>query len=207
MKVKKIIIFQISDDGAYVDLDIKKNKLYRDVGIYKLFLRYKIDEQLWDIKGIIKNDLFFSTSQVGGKTYLFNVDKDLRFINVFNRANVINWGIQRAIFDERIFIRNEMLRGDAIYNSLFRFRDINLSNVNDIYFAISIAVITTTLFKALIALFIFELVIIIVFDVDITAVIVIVTLVIVSEKSVFKLIAFDLDIKNCLAMGASFDKS
>ena len=168
-------------------------------------MRYKIDKQLWDIKNVIKNDLFFSTLQVDDKTYLFNVDKNLRFINALNRANVINWKIQKAIFDERIFIRNEMLRDDAIYNLLFRFQNINFNNVNDINFAINIAIIATTLFKTFIIItLIFKLIIVIVFNVDIVIVIVIVFL---FEKLIFKLIAFDLNMKDYLAINALFDKS
>ena len=98
-----------------------------------------------------------------------------------------------------------MLKGDAIYDSLFRFRDINFDNVNDIYFAISIIVIiATTLFKTLIAvIFIFKLVIIIIFNVDDIVIIII----IVFKKSVLKFIAFGFDIKKRFAMNASLDKS
>ena len=97
-----------------------------------------------------------------------------------------------------------MLRDDAIYSSLFRFQDINLNNVNDINFAINIAVIATTLFETfVIIIFILELVIVIVFDVDIVVVIAIVS---PFEGPVFKFIAFGFDIKDCLAMSASFDK-
>ena len=97
-----------------------------------------------------------------------------------------------------------MLRDDAIYNSSFRFRNINFDNVNDIYFAINIiVVIATTLFKAfVVVIFVFELVIVIVFcDYDI-----IVAIIIVFEKSVFKFIAFDFDMKRRFALNASFDK-
>ena len=45
---------------------------------------------------------------------------------------------KETIFDKDIFVRNEVLRGDAIYNLSFRFRNINLNNINDIYLAISI---------------------------------------------------------------------
>ena len=45
MKIKKIVIFQINDDVANVDFDIKENKFHRDVDAYKLFLRYKINKQ------------------------------------------------------------------------------------------------------------------------------------------------------------------
>ena len=96
-----------------------------------------------------------------------------------------------------------MLRGDVIYNLSFRFRGIGFSNVNDIYFAISIAVIATTFFETFVVIvFVFKLVIIIVFDVDDIVVIIIV----IFEESVFKLIAFDFDIKNCFAMNTLFDK-
>ena len=97
-----------------------------------------------------------------------------------------------------------MLKNDAIYNSSFRFRNINFDNVNDIYLAINIIVIiTTTLFETLIAVaFVFKLDIIIVFNVDDIVIIVI----IVFKRSVFKLIAFDFNIKNCFIISASFDK-
>ena len=118
------------------------------------------------------------------------------------------------MFNKRVFVRNEMLRDDAIYNSSFRFRNINLNNVNDIYFAINIIVIiATTLLEALIALFIFEFIIVIIINIDVNVVvitaivIVIVPFVIVFKRLIFKFIAFDLDIKDCLAMNASFDKS
>ena len=58
--------------------------------MYKLSLRYKIDKQFRNIKNVIKNDLFFSIFQVDDKMYLFNIDKDFRFINALDRANVIN---------------------------------------------------------------------------------------------------------------------
>ena len=98
-----------------------------------------------------------------------------------------------------------MLKDDAIYNSSFRFRNINLDNINDIYLVINIiVVITTTLLEIFIAvIFIFKLDIIIIFNVNNIAVIVI----IIFKKSIFKLIAFDLDMKNCLIMNASLDKS
>ena len=68
-----------------------------------------------------------------------------------------------------------MLKNDAIYNSSFRFRDINLKNINDIYFAINIVVIPTTFFETLIVIaLIFKFIIIIVINVDIVIVIVIV---------------------------------
>ena len=96
-----------------------------------------------------------------------------------------------------------MLKDDVIYDSSFRFRDINLNNINDIYFAIDIIVIiTTTLFEALIAVvFIFKFNIIIVINVDIVIIIV------ALKKSVIKLIVFDFNIKRRLIMNASFDKS
>ena len=98
-----------------------------------------------------------------------------------------------------------MLKNDVIYDSSFRFRDISLSNVNDIYFAINIAIITITLFETFIAIaLVFKLVIIIVINVNIVIVVAIVPL---FEKSVFKLIAFDLNMKDCFIMSASFDKS
>ena len=97
-----------------------------------------------------------------------------------------------------------MLRDDVIYNLSFRFRDINLDNINDIYLAINIIVIiATTLFETLIVVaFILKFVIIIIFNFDNIVVIIIV----VFEKSVFKLIAFDFDIKRRFTMNASFDK-
>ena len=97
-----------------------------------------------------------------------------------------------------------MLKNDAIYNSLFRFRDINLNNINDIYFAINIIVIiATTLFKTLIVIvFILKLIIVIIFDVNI-----IIIIIVVFEGPIFKLIAFDFNIKKRLTMNASFDKS
>ena len=138
-------------------------------------MRYKINKQLWNIKNVVEHDLFFSTPQIDDKAYLFNVDKNLRFINALDRTNVINWKIQRAIFDKRIFIRNEMLKDGVIYNLSFWFQNINLSNINDINFAINIIVIATTLFEAFVIItLIFKLVIIIVFNVNIVVVIVIV---------------------------------
>ena len=96
-----------------------------------------------------------------------------------------------------------MLKNDAIYNSLFQFRNIDLNNINDIYFAINIAVITTTFFEIFIVIvFVLKLVIVIVFDVDDIVIIIIV----VFERSVFKLIAFDFNIKDCFIISASFDK-
>ena len=99
-----------------------------------------------------------------------------------------------------------MLKNDAIYNLLFRFRDINFNNVNDIYFAINIVIIATTLFETFIALFVFKFIIIIVFNVNIVVIIAIVIFVVVFKKFIFKLIAFDLDIKNCFTINALFDK-
>ena len=99
-----------------------------------------------------------------------------------------------------------MLRDDAIYNLSFRFRNINLSNINDIYFAINIIIIATTLLKALIVFFVFEFIIVIILNVDIIVVIVIIIFVIVFERPVLKLIAFDLNIKNYLIINASLDK-
>ena len=97
-----------------------------------------------------------------------------------------------------------MLKDDVIYNSSFRLRDINFDNINDIYLAINIiAVIATTFFKAFVtAIFVFEFVIIIVFDVDDIVVIIIVAF----KKSVFKFIAFDFNMKRRFAMNVSFDK-
>ena len=98
-----------------------------------------------------------------------------------------------------------MLRDDAIYDSLFRFRDINLDNVNNIYLAINIIIIiATTLFKILIVvIFIFKFIIVIIFDVDDIVIIII----IVFERFIFKFIAFDFDIKRRLIINALFDKS
>ena len=96
-----------------------------------------------------------------------------------------------------------MLKNDAIHNSSFRLQDINLDNINDIYFAINIIVIiTTTLFKALIALFILKLIIVIIINVDI-----IIIIIIAFKKFILKLIAFDLNIKSRFIMSVSFDKS
>ena len=44
MKIKKIVIFQSSDDVMDVDLNIKGNKFYKNVDAYELFLRYEIDK-------------------------------------------------------------------------------------------------------------------------------------------------------------------
>ena len=76
MKIKKIIIFQSSDNVINVDFYIKENKLHKNIDAYKLFLRYKINEQPWNIKNVIENNLFFSISQIDDKAYLFNIDKD-----------------------------------------------------------------------------------------------------------------------------------
>ena len=98
-----------------------------------------------------------------------------------------------------------MLRDDAIYNSSFRFQNINFNNVNDINLAINIVIIATTLFEIFIIIaFVFKLVIIIVFDINIIVIIIIISF---FERFIFKFIAFDFDIKNCFAMSASFDKS
>ena len=95
-----------------------------------------------------------------------------------------------------------MLRDNAIHNSSFRFRDINLDNVNDINLAINIAVIATTLLEIfIIVVFVLKLVIVIVFNVDIVIIIIV-----VFEKPIFKLIAFGFNIKKRLTMSASFDK-
>ena len=98
-----------------------------------------------------------------------------------------------------------MLRDDAIYDSSFRFRNINFDNINDIYFAINIIVIiATTLFETLIvAAFILKLVIIIIFNINNIVIVIIV----VFERFVFKLIVFDFNIKKRFTMSASFDKS
>ena len=98
-----------------------------------------------------------------------------------------------------------MLRDDAIYDSSFRFRNINFDNVNDIYLAINIIVIITmTFFEIFIAaVFIFKLVIIIVFNVNNIIVIIIV----IFKKSILKLIAFDFDIKKRFIMNILLDKS
>ena len=96
------------------------------------------------------------------------------------------------------------MRNDAIYYLLFRFRNIDFSNVNDIYFAISIIIIiATTLFKTFIAaIFVFKFVIVIFFDVNIVIIIII-----VFKKFIFKLVAFDFDIKKRFIISALFDKS
>ena len=98
-----------------------------------------------------------------------------------------------------------MLKNDTIYDSSFRFRNINLDNVNDIYLAINIIIIiTTTLFETLIVvIFIFKLIIIIVFNVNNIVIIII----IVFKKLIFKFIAFDFDIEKRLIINASLDKS
>ena len=98
-----------------------------------------------------------------------------------------------------------MLRDDAIYNSFFRFRDIDFSNVNDINFAINIVIIATTLFEVFVIIaLVFELVIVIIFNINIIVIIVIVFL---FKEFVFKFIAFDFDIKDYFAISALFDKS
>ena len=103
-----------------------------------------------------------------------------------------------------------MLRDDVIQNLLFRFQYIDFNNINDIYFAINIAIniiviITTTLFETLIAAaFILKFAIIIVIAVII---IIIVIFVIVIKRFIVKLIAFDFDIKKRLIMNALLDKS
>ena len=98
-----------------------------------------------------------------------------------------------------------MLRDDAIYNLLFRFQNINLSNINDINLAINIVIIATTLLKIFIIIaLIFKFVIVIVFDINIVVVIVIVFF---FEGLIFKFIAFDFNIKGCFAISASLDKS
>ena len=109
------------------------------------------------------------------------------------------------IFDKRIFIRNEVLKSDIIYDSLFRFRNINLDNVNDIYLAINIIVIiTTTFFKIfIVAVFVFELVIVIVFNINDIVIIII----IIFEKPILKLIIFDFNIKRRFIINALFNKS
>ena len=97
-----------------------------------------------------------------------------------------------------------MLRNDIIYNSLFRLQDIDLNNINNIYFAINIiVVVTTTFFKVfIVVIFILKLVIIIIFNVNI-----IVIIIVIFEGFIFKLIAFGFDIKKRLTMSASLDKS
>ena len=69
-----------------------------------------------------------------------------------------------------------MLKSDAVYNSSFRFRNIDLNNINDIYFAINIIVIiATTLLKTFIAVaFVFKFNIVIVINVDIIVIVIIV---------------------------------
>ena len=98
-----------------------------------------------------------------------------------------------------------MLKNDAIYNSSFRFRNINFNNVNDINFAINIIIIIAiTLFETLIVIaLILKLIIVIIFDV----INIVFIIIVIFEKPVFKLIAFDLNIKDCFAMNASLDKS
>ena len=99
-----------------------------------------------------------------------------------------------------------MLKNDAIHNSLFRFQNIDLNNINDIYFAINIIIIiATTFFKNFIAVaFILKLVIIIV--IIVIKVSVIIALIVISEKSVLKFVTFDFDIKRRFAINAPLDK-
>ena len=106
-----------------------------------------------------------------------------------------------------------MLKDDAIYNSSFRFRNINLNNIIDINLAINIIVIIAMTFFEIfiVAVFVFEFIIVIVINVNLIVVavivIVIISFVIAFERFVFKLIVFDLDIKDCFTINASFDKS
>ena len=98
-----------------------------------------------------------------------------------------------------------MLKDNAIYNSLFRFQNINLDNVNDIYFAINIIIIiiATTLFKTfIIVVFVFKFIIVIVFNVDNIVIVIIVSF----KRFIFKFIVFDFDIKRRFIMSALFDK-
>ena len=97
-----------------------------------------------------------------------------------------------------------MLKDDAIYDLSFRFRNINLDNVNDIYFAINIiVVIAITLFEDLIIIvFVFKLIIIIVFNINN----IIIVIIIVFKEFVLKFIAFDFDIKRRFIMNALFNK-
>ena len=99
-----------------------------------------------------------------------------------------------------------MLKNDAIYNSSFRFQDIDFNNINDIYFAINIIIIImTTLFKVfIVVIFVFKLIIIIIIIIDVD---IAVTLIIVFEKPILKLIAFDFNIKKRFIMNAPLDKS
>ena len=98
-----------------------------------------------------------------------------------------------------------MLKGDAIYDLSFRFRNINLDNINDIYFAINIIIVIATTFLEtfVTVVFIFKFVIVIVFNVDDIVIVIIV----IFERFVFKLIAFGFDIKDYFAMNILFDKS
>ena len=95
-----------------------------------------------------------------------------------------------------------MLRSGVIYDSLFRFKNINLNSVNNIYFAIDIIIIIATTFleTLIIAIFVFKLDIIIIVNVDII-------IIIVFEEFVIKLIAFDFDIKKRFIMNALLNKS
>ena len=108
------------------------------------------------------------------------------------------------IFDKRVFVRNEMLKNDAIYNLLFRFRNIDFNNVNDIYFAINIIVIiATTFLKTFIAaVFILKFVIVIIININI-----IIIFIIIFEKPVLKLIVFGFNIKKRFATNTLFDKT
>ena len=96
-----------------------------------------------------------------------------------------------------------MLKSDVIYNSSFEFRDINLNNVNDIYFAIDIIVIIITmLLKAfIVVVFIFEFNIVIVVNVNIVIIIV------AFKRPVIQFTIFDFDMKKRLIMNTSLDKS
>ena len=73
-----------------------------------------------------------------------------------------------------------MLKNDAIHNSSFRFRDINLNNINDINLAINIIVIIAITFleTLVVAIFILKLIIIIVINVNIAAIVVIVIVIV-----------------------------
>ena len=97
-----------------------------------------------------------------------------------------------------------MLRDGVIYNLSFRLRDINLDNINDIYLAINIIVIITTTFLEILIVvaFILELIIVIVFDIDN----IVIVIIIAFKRPIFKLIAFDIDIKRRFIMSASFNK-
>ena len=96
-----------------------------------------------------------------------------------------------------------MLRSDATYNLLFRFQNLNLNNINDIYFVINIIfIIAMTLFEALIVvIFIFKLVIVIV----VIVIEIFVIVVLIFKEPVFKFIVFDFNIKRRLAMSVSLN--